>query len=50
MLSFDNIVKILFKNSGTIVFKEDIFEIIDPEKKSIYQSKLDKTIYSLKAK
>lgn len=48
MLSFDKIVKILFKKSWNIVFKEDIFEIIDPEKKAKYQSKVDKTIYLLK--
>lgn len=49
ILSFDNIVKILFKKPWTILFKEDIFEIIDPEKKDKYQSKLDKTIYRLRA-
>jgi hypothetical protein len=49
MLDFNKIVKILFKKSWNIVFKDDIFEIIDPEKKEVYQSKLDKTIYSLKA-
>lgn len=50
MLNFDKIVKILFKKSWNILFKEDIFEIIDPEKKDKYRSKLDKTIYNLKAK
>jgi hypothetical protein len=50
MLDFNKIVKILFKKSWNIVFKEDIFEIIDPEKKPKYQSKVDKTIYSMKAK
>lgn len=49
MLSFDKIVKILFKKSWNIVFKSDIFEIIDPEKKDKYKSKVDKTIYSMKA-
>ena len=49
MLNFNKIVKILFKKSWNIVFKEDIFEIIDPEKKDKYKSKVDKTIYSLKA-
>ncbi|MDR1944593.1 MAG: hypothetical protein LBQ59_00445 [Candidatus Peribacteria bacterium] len=49
MLDFNKIVKILFKKSGRIIFKEDIFEIIDPEKKEKYQSKVDKTIYSMKA-
>lgn len=29
--------------------KNDIWEIIDPEKKSLYQSKVDKTIYLLKS-
>jgi hypothetical protein len=32
------------------MLKSDIFEIIDPEQKKSYQSKTDKTIYSLKAK
>jgi hypothetical protein len=30
------------------MLKNDIFEIIDPEKKKEYQSKVDKTIYKLK--
>lgn len=49
MIDFNKIVKNLFKKSGNILFKEDIFEIIDPEKKDKYQGKLDKTIYNLKA-
>lgn len=33
MLSFDKIVNKMLKNCWKIYFKEDIFEIIDPEKK-----------------
>lgn len=50
MLSFDKIVKILFRKSWNIVFKQDIYEIIDPEKKEKYRSRVDKTIYNLRAK
>ncbi|RKW22780.1 hypothetical protein D8B46_04835 [Candidatus Gracilibacteria bacterium] len=50
MITFDKIVKKLLKKSGNVMLKSDIFEIIDPEQKKSYQSKTDKTIYSLKAK
>ncbi len=33
-----------------ILFKEDIFEIIDPEKKQIHQNLVDKTVYKLRSK
>nr|MDD3720720.1 hypothetical protein [Candidatus Gracilibacteria bacterium] len=49
MIDFNKIVNKLSKKGGKIIFKEDIFEIIDPEKKSDYQNYLDKTIYKLKA-
>lgn len=48
MISFDKIVKKLLKKSWKVMLKNDIFEIIDPEKKKEYQSKVDKTIYKLK--
>lgn len=50
MITFDKIVKKLLKKSWNVMLKSDIFEIIDPEQKKSYQSKIDKTIYSLKAK
>ena len=48
MMSFDNLVKKLLKEPGGILLKEDIFEIIDPEKKPAYQSFVDKAIYKMK--
>lgn len=49
MLDFNKIVKILCKRSGKILFKEDIFELIDPEKKPSYQTQVDKLLYRLKS-
>jgi len=39
----------MLNNWWKILFKEDIFEIIDPEKNPKYKLYLDKTIYKLKA-
>lgn len=39
----------MLKKWWKVLFKEDIFEIIDPEKKFKYQNKVDKIIYRLKA-
>ena len=39
----------MFKKWWKVLFKDDIFEIIDPEKKDRFQNKLDKIIYRLKA-
>lgn len=50
MINFDKIVKKLLKKSGKVLLKSEIFEIIDPEQKKSNQSKVDKTIYNLKAK
>ena len=50
MIDFNKIVNILLKKPWRVLFKEDIFEIIDPEKKKEYQSKVDKTIYNLKSR
>lgn len=49
MIDFNKIVNKLSKKWWKIIFKDDIFEIIDPEKKCEYQNYLDKTIYKLKA-
>lgn len=49
MITFNKIVKKLLKKSWNVIVKNDIFEIIDPEKKEKNKSKIDKTIYSLKA-
>lgn len=49
MINFDKIVNKLLKKWWNLFFKEDIFEIIDPEKKEVYQDKLNKVIYRLKA-
>ena len=40
----------MLKKWWKILFKQDIFEIIDPEKKPEYQNSVDKTIYKLRAK
>ena len=48
-MDFNKIVKKMFKKWWKVLFKNDIFEIIDPEKKEKYQNKLDKIIYRLKA-
>jgi hypothetical protein len=39
----------MLKKWWKVLFKDDIFEIIDPEKKPKYQNKLDKIIYRLKS-
>ncbi len=39
----------MLKKWWKILFKKDIFEIIDPEKKTKYESRLDKIIYRLKS-
>lgn len=39
----------MLKNWWKILFKEDIFDLIDPEKKPEYKTILDKIIYRLKA-
>ncbi len=49
MLSFNKIVKKLWKKWWKILLKKDLFEIIDPEKKDKFKSYLDKTIYKLKS-
>lgn len=49
MIDFNKIVNKLSKRWWKIIFKEDIFDIIDPEKKPQYQNYLDKTIYKLRA-
>lgn len=48
MISFDKIVKILLRKWWKVVLKEEIFEILDPEKKPQNKNFLDKTIYLLK--
>jgi hypothetical protein len=49
MIDFNKIVNKLLKRWWNIILKEDIFEIIDPEKKPEYQAQVDKTIYRMKA-
>lgn len=49
MINFDKIVNKLLKKWWKILWKKDIFEIIDPENKSEFQKKVDMTIYRLKA-
>lgn len=49
MIDFNKIVSKLLKKWWNIILKEDIFELIDPEKKPEYQTQVDKTIYRLKA-
>ncbi len=49
MIDFNKIVNKLSKRWWKIIFKDDIFELIDPERKNEYQNYLDKTIYKLRA-
>jgi len=49
MISFNKIVSKLWKRWWKIIFKNDIFELIDPEKKLIYEPQVQKTIYQLKS-
>ncbi len=49
MIDFNKIVSKLLKRWWNIILKEDIFEIIDPEKKPEYQAQVDKTIYRMKS-
>jgi len=49
MISFDKIVNKLLKKWWKVLWKEDIFKIIDLEQKSEYQKKVDNYIYRLKA-
>lgn len=49
MINFNKIVQRLWTKWWKVIFKEDIFDIIDPEKKPEYASKVDKYIYQLKA-
>ncbi|MGE4444463.1 MAG: hypothetical protein AB7E37_05740 [Candidatus Altimarinota bacterium] len=50
MISFDKIVNKMLKKGGKVIFKDDIFDIIDPEKKPEYTTLVNKTIYLLKSK
>ncbi len=49
MKDFNKIVKNLWNISWKLFFKEDIYELIDPEQKPEYTSVVNKTIYRLKA-
>jgi len=49
MLVFNKIVHKLWTKWWKIIFKNDIFELIDPELKKENNSKIDKIIYKLKA-
>ncbi len=49
MIDFNKIVNKLLKKWWKIIFKSEIFDIIDPEKKPEYSSYVSKTIYRLRA-
>ncbi len=49
-MDFNKIVNKMYKKWWKILFKDDIFEIIDPEKNTKYQNKIDKVIYRLRSK
>lgn len=49
MLDFNKIVQRLWTKWWKVIFKDDIFELIDPDKKAIYDSKVSKYIYKLKS-
>lgn len=48
-MDFNKIVNKMLKKWWKVLFKDDIFDIIDPEKKDKYQNKVDKIIYRLKS-
>jgi len=48
-MDFNKIVNKMCKKWWKVLFKDDIFELIDPEKKNSYKNKLNKVIYRLKA-
>lgn len=49
MLDFDKIVNKLWKKWWKILFKKDIFEIVDPECKAQYATQVNKIVYRLVA-
>ena len=49
MISFDKIVNKMWNKWWKVIFKEEIYEIIDPEKKPEYQNQVDKIVYRLKS-
>lgn len=49
MITFDKIVNKMLKKWWKVIFSDDIFEMIDPEKKTDYKSVLNKIIYRLKS-
>lgn len=49
MISFNKIVNKLSKYWWKVIFKTDIFDLIDPEKKEKYNSYIDKLVYRLKS-
>lgn len=49
MYNFNKIVNKLSKKWWKIIFKEDIFELIDPEKKPEYEDQVNKVVYKLKS-
>lgn len=49
MISFDKIVNKMLKKWWNLFFKDDIFEIFDPEKKPEYITQVNKIIYRLKS-
>ena len=48
-MDFNKIVKILWNKRWKIFFKEEIYELFDPEKKAEYKDKVNKSIYRLRA-
>lgn len=49
MISFDKIVKKLLKKKWNILLMDDVFDILDPDKKSSEKNKLYKILYRLKS-
>lgn len=49
MIHFDKIVNKMLKKWWKVIFKEEIYEMIDPEQKPEYQVQVDKIIYRLKS-
>ena len=47
MIVFNNLVKKLWNKWWKVIFKSEIFDMLDPEKKEKYQNQLNKIIYRL---
>ncbi len=49
MNDFNKIVKVLWRSWWKVIFKDEIHDIIDPEQRAEYNTKVSKLVYRLKA-